>query len=53
MNRKQSDELGNIVVEWNLKKIDANEAMYRVSKLFPRIWKRKWREYCDEKDKEA
>lgn len=53
MNRKQSEALGNIVVAWNLRRIDPNEAMYRISKVFPRIWKRKWREYCEEKEKEG
>jgi len=46
LNHKQAEELGQIYVEWNIRTITSNEAMYRVRKLFPRICMRKWREYC-------
>jgi len=50
MKPKQSEELGKIFVEWNNREIDGNTAMYRVSKLFPRICLRKWREESAKKE---
>jgi len=50
MKPEQSEELGQIYVEWNNRKVNGNEAMYRIRKLFPRICMRKWREYCAKKE---
>ena len=37
------DTLSEIFADWIARKIDSNEAMYRIHKLFPRITLREWR----------
>ncbi len=43
MNKKQSEELGKILVAWNRRELDSREAMRKISKLFPRIFIKAWR----------
>jgi hypothetical protein len=51
MKKKQSEQLGKILAQWNAEKLEAGDALYQITKLFPRIFHRAWKEYVEKEVK--
>jgi len=43
-------ELAKICVQWNVRELTPNEAMYKIYKMFHREITPHWRKYCQEKE---